>query len=99
VGSRTIVSDLRDTDRADRMGFPSIGSWVTYGLGSEATCRIRGHPRRARQPLGGVNDWTSGCPRGLSGDAVPLERRSDRRSEAAVGGHAGAAAPAQPRRS
>jgi len=45
-----------------RMGFPSLGSWVTYGLGSE-NASLPGyvvlHDARGG-PLGGVNDWTSG---------------------------------------
>jgi hypothetical protein len=45
-----------------RMGFPSVGSWVTYGLGSE-NASLPGyvvlHDARGG-PLGGVNDWTSG---------------------------------------
>src|SRR4029079_15839356 len=45
-----------------RMGFPSLGSWVTYGLGSE-NASLPGYvvihdPRGG--PLGGVNDWSSG---------------------------------------
>ena len=69
-----------------RMGFPSVGSWVTYGLGSEnqslpAFVVIHDRARRTarrRQRL------ERGLPAGgLSGHAVPLGRRSDRRSEAA----------------
>ena len=45
-----------------RMGFPSVGSWVTYGLGSE-NASLPGyvviHDARGG-PLGGVNDWSSG---------------------------------------
>jgi hypothetical protein len=45
-----------------RMGFPSVGSWVTYGLGSESSSLpafvvmtdYRGGP------LGGPNDWSAG---------------------------------------
>jgi hypothetical protein len=45
-----------------RMGFPSVGSWVTYGLGSESSSLpafvvmtdYRGGP------LGGPNDWAAG---------------------------------------
>ena len=44
------------------LGFPSVGSWVTYGLGSAASSLpayvvmtdVRGGP------LGGPNDWTAG---------------------------------------
>jgi hypothetical protein len=45
-----------------RMGYPSLGSWVTYGLGS-ANASLPGyvvlHDARGG-PLGGVNDWSSG---------------------------------------
>jgi len=45
-----------------RMGFPSVGSWVTYGLGSENAnlpAYVVLHDARGG-PLGGVNDWSSG---------------------------------------
>jgi hypothetical protein len=45
-----------------RMGFPSLGSWVTYGLGSENAslpAYVVIHDARGG-PLGGVNDWSSG---------------------------------------
>ncbi len=45
-----------------RMGFPSMGSWVTYGLGSENAslpAYVVIHDARGG-PLGGVNDWTAG---------------------------------------
>jgi hypothetical protein len=45
-----------------RMGFPSLGSWVTYGLGSESAslpAYVVIHDARGG-PLGGVNDWSSG---------------------------------------
>ena len=71
-----------------RMGFPSVGSWVTYGLGSE-NASLPGyvvlHDARGG-PLGGVNDWTLRLHAGgVPGHAVPLDRRSDRRPEAAGG--------------
>jgi hypothetical protein len=53
-----------------RMGFPSVGAWVTYGLGSESASLpafvvmndFRGGP------LGGPNDWGSGfLPAGYQG--------------------------------
>ena len=45
-----------------RMGFPSVGAWVTYGLGSEnsslpAFVVMNDH---RGGPLGGPNDWTAG---------------------------------------
>ena len=45
-----------------RMGFPSLGSWVTYGLGSEnASLPAFVVMTDARGgPLGGVNDWSAG---------------------------------------
>jgi hypothetical protein len=45
-----------------RMGFPSLGSWVTYGLGSENTslpAYVVIHDGRGG-PIGGVTDWSSG---------------------------------------
>src|SRR5881628_504997 len=45
-----------------RMGFPSLGSWVTYGLGSENAslpAYVVIHDPRGG-PLGGVSDWSSG---------------------------------------
>ena len=45
-----------------RMGFPSVGSWVTYGLGSESASLpafiVMNDYRRG--PLGGPNDWSAG---------------------------------------
>ena len=45
-----------------RMGFPSVGSWVTYGLGSESSslpAYVVIHDARGG-PIGGVTDWSSG---------------------------------------
>ena len=45
-----------------RMGFPSVGSWVTYGLGSENASLpafVVIHDARGG-PLGGANDWSAG---------------------------------------
>jgi hypothetical protein len=45
-----------------RMGFPSLGSWVTYGLGSESAslpAYVVIHDARGG-PIGGVNDWSAG---------------------------------------
>src|SRR3989454_3836543 len=53
-----------------RMGFPSVGSWVTYGLGSEnASLPAYVVIQDGRGgPLGGVNDWSSGfIPAGYQG--------------------------------
>ncbi|HEY7288694.1 MAG TPA: DUF1501 domain-containing protein [Vicinamibacterales bacterium] len=44
------------------LGFPSVGSWVTYGLGSEASSLpayvVMTDARGG--PLGGPNDWSAG---------------------------------------
>ncbi len=45
-----------------RMGFPSVGSWVTYGLGAESSSLpafvVMNDYRGG--PLGGPNDWSAG---------------------------------------
>ena len=45
-----------------RMGFPSVGAWVTYGLGSESASLpafvVMNDYRGG--PLGGPNDWSAG---------------------------------------
>ena len=44
------------------MGFPSVGAWVTYGLGSESSSLpafVVTHDYRGG-PLGGPNDWGAG---------------------------------------
>ena len=69
-----------------RMGFPSVGSWVTYGLGSENAepAGVRGDSGRARRPARRRQRLERGIHAGgLPGHAVPLDRRSDRRPEAA----------------
>ena len=45
-----------------RMGFPSVGAWVTYGLGSESSslpAYVVMNDYRGG-PLGGPNDWAAG---------------------------------------
>src|SRR5438067_9705676 len=45
-----------------RMGFPSLGSWVTYGLGSESSslpAYVVIHDTRGG-PIGGGTDWSAG---------------------------------------
>ena len=45
-----------------RMGFPSVGAWVTYGLGSESSslpAYVVMNDHRGG-PLGGPNDWGAG---------------------------------------
>jgi hypothetical protein len=45
-----------------RMGFPSVGSWITYGLGAESASLpafvVMADHRGG--PLGGPNDWSAG---------------------------------------
>ena len=53
-----------------RMGFPSVGAWVTYGLGSDSSSLpafvVMNDYRGG--PLGGPNDWGSGfLPAGYQG--------------------------------
>jgi hypothetical protein len=53
-----------------RMGFPSVGAWVTYGLGSEGSSLpafvVMNDYRGG--PLGGPNDWGAGfLPAGYQG--------------------------------
>jgi hypothetical protein len=53
-----------------RMGFPSVGAWVTYGLGSESSslpAYVVMNDYRGG-PLGGPNDWGAGfLPAGYQG--------------------------------
>ena len=69
-----------------QMGLPSVGSWVTYGLGSEnqslpAFVVIYDH---RGGPLGGPANWSAGyMPAAYQATDLPLERRPDHRSEAA----------------
>jgi hypothetical protein len=47
-----------------RMGFPSVGSWVTYGLGSESenlpAFVVMSDPLNRGLPKGNANNWTAG---------------------------------------
>jgi len=47
-----------------RMGFPSVGSWVTYGLGSESSNLpsfvVMSDPLDRGLPKGNANNWTAG---------------------------------------
>ena len=68
------------------LGFPSVGSWVTYGLGSESLepAGVRRDDRCARRSARRPERLERRLHAGrLPGDAVPLDRRSDRRSQAA----------------
>ena len=64
-----------------QFGRPSMGSWVTYGIGSESQdlpgfVVLQSGPRG---PRGGAVNWGSGfLPDQLPGRAVPLQRRADR---------------------
>ncbi len=47
-----------------RMGHPSVGSWVTYGLGSESedlpSFMVMSDPKDRGLPKGNANNWTAG---------------------------------------
>ena len=76
-------------------GHPSVGSWVTYGLGSEnenlpgfiVFTDYRGGP------INGAPNWGNGyMPAAYQGTQFRDTGDPDRRSEAAGGAHAGRAA-------
>ena len=76
-------------------GHPSVGSWVTYGLGSEnenlpGLHRLHRLSRRADQRPAELGQRLHAG--GLPGHAVPRHRHADRRSQAAGRAHAGPAA-------
>ena len=83
-----------------QFGRPSMGSWVTYGIGSESHdlpgfVVLQSGPRG---PRGGAVNWGSGfLPVGLPGRAVPRRRRADPEPRDARG-HLAAAASAGPSR-
>ncbi len=78
-----------------QMGLPSVGSWVTYGLGSEnqslpAFVVIYDH---RGGPLGGPSNWSAGyMPAAYQAHHLPLGRGPDHRSETTGRGEPGAAA-------
>ena len=78
-----------------QMGLPSVGSWVTYGLGSEnqslpAFVVIYDH---RGGPLGGPSNWSAGyMPAAYQATIFRSAGRPDHRSEAAGRGEPGAAA-------
>ena len=47
-----------------RMGHPSVGSWVTYGLGSESedlpSFMVMSDPKNRGLPKGNASNWTAG---------------------------------------
>lgn len=58
-----------------RAGFPSVGSWVTYGLGSEQSNLpgfvVMTDPIRRRPPKGGATAWSAGfLPGAHAGTAI-----------------------------
>ena len=63
TGSRTTTCRPPTRCRPGRStGFPSVGSWVTYGLGSETSSLpafVVIYDARGG-PLGGPNDWSAG---------------------------------------
>ena len=81
-----------------RMGFPSVGAWVTYGLGSESANLPafvvmndhRGGPGRSARRAERLERRLHAGQ--LPGHAVPRRGRSDRRSAAAPGDDRRAAA-------
>ena len=62
-----------------RMGFPSVGSWVTYGLGSETQnlpAFVVIYDSRGG-PFGGPANWSAGfMPADVSGHGFPSGRRT-----------------------
>jgi len=73
-----------------RMGFPSVGSWVTYGLGSETQnlpAFVVLYDGRGA-PFGGTSNWSAGLSGEVSGNGVSTVRRSHRRSATAAPDHA-----------
>ena len=69
------------------MGFPSLGSWVTYGLGSESdnlpAYVVMTQPEGT--PEGGAPCWGAGFLAGsLPGDALPQRAGADRQPRAAA---------------
>ena len=69
-----------------QMGLPSVGSWVTYGLGlgESEPAGLRRDLRRARRTVRRTGQLERGIHAGgLSGHGVPRRGRSDYRSEAA----------------
>jgi len=67
-----------------RVGFPSAGSWITYGLGTESTSLpafVVIHDRRGG-PIGGPTNWSAGYMPAAYQDDVPGDRRSHHRPQA-----------------
>ena len=71
-----------------RLGFPSVGSWVTYGLGSENENLpgfvVMSDPKGRGLPKGNSLNWTSGfLPGAYQGTWLQTFGRPDREHEAA----------------
>ena len=78
------------------MGYPSMGSWVTYGLGSESE-NLPAYvvmPQPEGTPEGGTPCWGAGfLPAVYQGTVLRPRPESDSESAAAGGRDAGTAAP------
>ena len=79
-----------------RMGYPSMGCWITYGLGSE-NANLPGFivlQDAHGGALGASNNWHVGLPAfNVSRHSIRSRRQSDHRFEAAGRRDCGAAAP------
>ena len=76
-----------------RMGYPCVGSWVTYGLGSESRSLpafvVMSDPRGRGLPKGNANNWSAGFLPSVfqgtwlkpQGDPIDNLRRPDALSE------------------
>jgi hypothetical protein len=77
-----------------RMGYPCVGSWVTYGLGSESDSLpafvVMSDPRGRGLPKGNANNWSAGFLPSVfqgtwlkpQGDPIDNFRRPDSLTEA-----------------
>jgi hypothetical protein len=77
-----------------RMGYPCVGSWVTYGLGSESDSLpafvVMSDPRGRGLPKGNANNWSAGFLPSVfqgtwlkpQGDTIDNLRRPDSLTEA-----------------
>ena len=76
-------------------GAPSVGSWVTYGLGTENE-NLPGYivfTDNRGGPINGAPNWGNGyMPAAYQGTPVPLQRSAHRRPQAARRPHARRAA-------
>ena len=97
---RSRAGHLRDADRTDQSGISQcrlVGD-LRPRIGRLEPARLRRHDRRARRAARRAERLERRIHSGrLSGDAIPFDRRSDRRSEAA-GRHDGRFPAGAPRR-